>query len=136
MAAAADHFTWHRKGYWSYYAPDHIGRLSGTATPDSADQNILHITRPDAFDFNSTKYFCDWAMLADSGGKGIAIKSSGDDRQQCRAGTTSDGQRQLVVNKFACPPRDISSNTVPDFYVKDQSVSSGFTIGATSSAHP
>jgi hypothetical protein len=90
--------------------------------------------RPDAFDFNSTKYNCDWAMLADSSGRGIAIKSTGggdDARQNCRAGTSSDGRRQLVVNKFCCPPRDISSAIVPDFYLKDKSVSAGFTVGRT-----
>jgi len=31
----------------------------GTATPDSADVDVTQITRPDAFDFNSTKYNCD-----------------------------------------------------------------------------
>jgi hypothetical protein len=131
MPAAVDHFSWHRRGYFSYYPADHIGRISGTATPDSADQEITRITRPDAFDFNSTKYHCDWAMLADSSGRGIAIKSTGDeDRQNCRAGTGSDGRRQLVVNKVCCPPRDISSNVVPDFYVKDKSVSASFMVGA------
>ena len=100
--------------------------------PDSADQDVTRITRPDAFDFNSTKYACDWAMLADSSGAGIVIKSIGDDRQQCRAGTASDGSRQLVVNKHCSPPRDISSSVVPDFYLvlkHGQTVDGGFEVG-------
>ena len=130
--AAIDHFRWHRKAYWSYYPPDHIGRPSGTATPDSADVDVTKITRPDAFDFNSTKYDCDWASLADSSGQGIAATFSPDARQQCLAGTASDGGRELVVNKYCCPPRDISSNIVEDLYFtleKGKTVEGSFVIG-------
>lgn len=135
LPAPSDHFSWHRKGYWSYYPADHIGRIAGTATPDSANQNITRITRNDAFDFISTKYDCDWASLADTAGAhGLVVKFAPDDRQHCRAGTAADGSRQLVVNKQASPPMDISSNVVPDYYLtlhKGDSVTASFTIGAT-----
>jgi hypothetical protein len=134
MPSAVDHFSWHRQALWSDYPADHIGRPMGTATPDSADVDVTKITRPDAFDFNSTKYNCDWSMLADSSGKGLAVKFSPDDRQQCRAGTTKDGQRELVVNRYCCPPRDISTPCVPDLYLtlsQGQTVDASFTLGMT-----
>ncbi len=116
MPKDCERFAWHRKAYWSYYPETHIGRPAGTATPDSANAELTNMTRPDGFDFNSTKYNCDWATLADSTGRGLAVESVGDARPQCRAGTAENGNRQLVVNKLCCPPRDISTNIVPDYY--------------------
>jgi hypothetical protein len=48
-------------------------------------------------------------------------------RHHCRGGINADGTNQLVVNRASAPPRDISSNVVPDLY---------FTLaeGATTSA--
>jgi beta-galactosidase len=115
LAASDDHFSWHRKAYWSYYPADHVGRPSGTATPDSMKVDITRITRPDAFDFNSTKYDCDWATLADGNGRGFGVRCTSEDRQQCRAGA-ADGGYVLVVNEVCAPPRDISSNVVPELY--------------------
>ena len=67
-----------------------------------------------------------------AGGRGIAVKFAGNDRQHCRAGTAADGRsRLLVVNKQAPRPRDISSNVVPDYYMKDTRASGSFTVGAT-----
>lgn len=132
VPAGEDHFSWHRIGYWSYYPPDHIARLSGTATPDSAEVDITKLTRPDAFDFNSTKYNCQWATLADTGGRGIGVVFEPDARHQVRAGTFANGDRLLVINKFCCPPRDISSNVVWDQYFtlsRGQSVAGHFRIG-------
>ena len=57
-----DHFSWQRQSVWSIYPETHIGRPAGTALPDSANVSLTKITRPDAFDFNSTKYDCDWAQ--------------------------------------------------------------------------
>jgi beta-galactosidase len=134
VPSVEDHFSWHRKGYWSYYPPDHIGRLAGTATPDSADVDITKLTRPDAFDFNSTKYNCDWATLAQGSGRGIGVIFKPDARHHVRAGTAANGDRLLIVNKYCCPPRDISSGVIPEQYFtlsEGQSSEGHFTVGAT-----
>ena len=116
LPASDNHFSWHRQAYWSYYPADHVGRPSGTATPDSMKVDITKITRPDAFDFNSTKYNCDWATLTDASGNGFGVRCTADDRQQCRAGAADRGEYLLVVNEVCAPPRDISSNVVPELY--------------------
>ena len=103
MPKSCDHFSWHRQGYWSYYPNDQVGRIEGTATPDSADQQLTKLSRVDAFDFNSTKYHCDWASLVDpSGGTGIVVVCTPQYRQQCCGGIESDGN-SLVVNQHCQP---------------------------------
>jgi hypothetical protein len=133
LPAAQDHFSWHRgQTYFSWYPKDYVGRINGTATPDSANQDITKLTRPDAFDFNSTKYSCDWAMLADGSGKGLGIKCDAKDRQQIRAGNDDGGGHILVVNKYCCPPNDLSANVVPDLYFHlnpGQRAEGEFTVG-------
>jgi beta-galactosidase len=116
MPKSTDHFSWHRKALYSYYPETHIGRPQGTATPDSADVHITDITRPDAFDFNSTKYHCDWATLTDKAGHGLRIDFDPGDRHQVKGGIAPDGH-QLVVNKQCSPPRDYSSGVVSDFFL-------------------
>jgi beta-galactosidase len=133
-AAMLDHFSWHRQGYWSYYPPDHIGRISGTATPDSAKADVTKISRADAFDFNSTKYNCDWVSLTDRVGSGIAVLFQPDQRQQCRGQINPDGSTGLVVNKQCSPPQDLSSSVVPDLYLKlkpGNEVNGAFLVGST-----
>jgi hypothetical protein len=128
----ADHFSWHRRGYWSYYPPTHIGRIAGTATPDSANVPLTKMERPDAYDFISTKYDCDWASLADSAGRGICARFAPEHRQHCRAGILPDNAGyELVVNHQCSPPRDISSNIVPDYYLtlqKNSHAEASFTV--------
>jgi hypothetical protein len=132
MPAAADRFSWHRLGYWSYYPADNINRLSGTATPDSAKVDVTKMDRPDSFDFVSTKYYCQWARLADGAGWGIVVAFAKDARGNVRGGTAQNGNRLLVVNQYCCPPRDISSGVVADEYFtlgKGQTVSGSFVVG-------
>lgn len=127
-----DHFSWHRPGYWSWYPADHIGRPAGTATPDSADADITRVTRPDAFDFNSTKYDCDWADLRCPDGSGLAVTFDSTDREHCRARRVDGGGYEVVVNRQCSPPRDLSSAEVPDLYVKlakGQQVTGSFHVG-------
>jgi beta-galactosidase/beta-glucuronidase len=127
-----DHFSWHRQAYWSWYPDTHIGRPAGTALPDSMNVPISKMTRPDAFDFNSTKYDCDWATLTTASGKGLAVTCSPDARQHCRAGIDDDGNYRLIVNRQCSPPRDLSSGVVPDLYFvmkKNIPVECAFTLG-------
>lgn len=134
-SAADDHFSWNRQGYWSYYPPENINRTTGTATPDSADVDITKMTRPDSFDFDSTKYNCNWAMLAEPMGRGIGVTFTPATRHHVRAGTAADGRHLLVVNKYCCPPRDISSNIIPDQYFQlsqGQASEGHFMVGTTS----
>ena len=116
MPRRFDHLSWGRDALWSVYPDTHIGRPSGTATPDSADVHVTRITRPDAFDFNSTKYYCNWATLTDATGVGLRVEFDPADREQVRGGFGGDGY-QLVVNKQCSPPEDLSSNCVPDLYL-------------------
>ncbi len=126
-----DRFSWSRKAVWSYYPPDHIGRPTGTATPDSARVELTKVDRPDAFDFNSTKFNCDWASLTDADGRGLCLVFSPEQRQDVRGGFAPDGSCTLIVNRCYSPPRDISSSIVPDFYTvlkKDDQVAGNFQI--------
>jgi beta-galactosidase len=128
-----DHFAWKRQALWSVYPSDHIGRPQGVATPDSARVNILNWSRPDAFDFNSTKYNCDWASLTDSAHRGLRVEFTPQQRQHCRGGFAENGAYSLIVNKQVSPPQDISSNCVPDLYrslKKGDKVEAAFRIGA------
>lgn len=117
MPKSFDHFSWKRQALWSVYPETHIGRPSGTALPDTADVRLTDVTRPDAFDFNSTKYRCDWASLTNASGHGLRVEFPADNRHQVRGGFGSSGAYQLVVNKQSSPPRDLSSDVVPDFYL-------------------
>jgi hypothetical protein len=131
--AAEDRFSWKHQTLWSWYPADHIGRPTGTARPDSADQDISKITRADAFDWNSTKYACDWATLAGGDGHGLGVRFDAAQRHQVRAGTRADGGRELVVNLWCCPPRDLSSTVVPDLYFtfeKGKVAEGAFVVGA------
>lgn len=118
MPKSFDHFSWKRQAIWSVYPRTHIGRPTGAALPDSANVHVSNATRPDAFDFNSTKYRCDWASLTDDSGHGLRVEFAAEDRHQVRGGLGTGGTYQLIVNKQSSPPRDLSSNVVPDFYME------------------
>jgi hypothetical protein len=89
------------------------------------------VDRPDAFDFTSTKFDCNWASLNDRSGRGLCLEFSPDQRHHVRGGITRDGHCALVVNRCYSPPRDISSGIVPDLYTvlkKNEQVVGGFQI--------
>jgi hypothetical protein len=117
MSHPFDHFSWKRQAVWSVYPGDHIGRPQGTALPDSASVHILNWSRPDAFDFNSTKYNCEWASLTDAQRRGLRVEFAPGQRHQCRGGFSDNGAYTLIVNKQTSPPQDISSGVVPDLYL-------------------
>jgi beta-galactosidase/beta-glucuronidase len=108
-----DHFSWNRKALWTVYPDTHIGRPIGTATPDSADVPLTKISRPDAFDFNSTKYNCNFASLTNSAGGGLGVEFTPDAAHHGRGGIVEDAY-QLFVNKHVSVPDDISTKGVPD----------------------
>ena len=111
-----ERFSWDRRAVWSWYPPDHIGRPAGSATPASADVELTRVDRPDAFDFNSTKFDCNWASLTDAQGRGLCLAFSPEQRQHVRGAINADGTCGLVVNRCYSPPRDISSRVVQDLY--------------------
>ena len=114
---ACDHFSWKRQVLWSVYPDDHIGRPQGTALPDSANVHILNWSRPDAFDFNSTKYNCEWASLTDAQGRGLRVEFAPGQGHECRGGFADKGAYSLIVNKQTSPPQDISTRVVPNLYL-------------------
>ena len=140
MPKQFDRFSWDRSALWSYYPKTHIGRPTGTALPDTANVHVTKITRPDAFDFVSTKYDCNWATLTDAKGRGLRVEldntaSSGDAKKTTggvRAGITPNGY-ELVVNQQCSPPNDISTNAVTDLYLNMSAgdhVEGSFRIGS------
>ena len=133
MPAQYDRFSWKHQTIWTVYPSTHIGRPTGTALPDTMDVDYTKITRPDAFDFNSTKYNCDWASLENSEGAGLMVRFAPAQRHQCRAGKTDNGDYTLAVHKQASPPNDISSNIVPELYLTlkpGDVIESSFEIGS------
>jgi len=114
----ARQFSWDRQGVWSYYPPDHIGRSAGTATPDSAGAQLTKVDRANAFDFNSTKFNCNWASLTDDSGHGLCLVFPPTTRHQVRGGIDPDGICTLIANRCYSPPRDISTPIVKDFYTE------------------
>lgn len=125
MPKSFDNFSWKRQSRWSVYPETHIGRPAGIAHPDSANVRLTHITRPDAFDFNSTKYDCDWAALTDSKGHGLCIQFAANSRHHARGGFAANGDYTLTINKQCSPPRDISTSVVRDLYLE---LKSGDTV--------
>ncbi len=74
--------------------------------------------RPDAYDFNSTKYDCNWASLTDGSGGGLRVEFEPKQRFHCRGGVSHDkSQNVLFVNHQVSPPDDLSSNIVRDLYM-------------------
>lgn len=118
LPLGCDQFSWRREGAWSVYPEKHIGRLHGTARPDSADVSLTNMTREDAFDFNSTKYDCDWASLTDGAGRGVLVEFSAAERHHVKGGFGEGGKYQLVVNRQCSPPRDYGSPIVKDLYLE------------------
>ena len=131
MPREYNRFSWDRDAIWTVYPDDHIGRPTGTALPDSADVHITNWNRADAFDFNSTKYNCNWAGLTDANDHGLRVEFDMDQRHQCKGGFGEGGAYQLIVNKQSSPPRDISSNCVKDLYLElkpGDSISGSFMV--------
>ena len=106
------HLKWYRKGLWSRYPADHIGRVNGEAVPfgenaffpDSLQHQPKGEWRFDANklgtnDFRSTKENIYWASLTDDGGKGIVVTSDG--KEAFRAFVNDDKSISFLVAGFS-----------------------------------
>jgi hypothetical protein len=95
---------------------------------------VTRMNRVDAFDFNSTKYDCNWASLTTAAGAGLRAEFDPKQRFHCRAGVADGGHGYtLFVNQQVSPPDDISKPIVPDFYLmlnRGQTIEGHFRIGA------
>ncbi len=132
LPRSCDHFSWDRAARWTVYPDHHIGRPTGTATPDSMNVPLTRMDRADAYDFNSTKYDCNWATLATASGAGLRVEFDPQQRFHCRGGAADAGY-VLFVNQQVSPPDDISKPDVADYYLtlKRGSVIEGhFRVGS------
>ncbi len=118
MPKSYTNFSWNRKARWTDYPEHHTSRPEGTAKPESMNVPLTKMDRIDAFDFNSTKYNCNWASLTTADGKGIRAEFSPKQRYHCRAGGAKDGGYVLFVNRQVSPPDDISTSVVKEFLLK------------------
>ncbi len=129
-------FSWNRNGRWTYYPPGDICRASGTATPSTTNSDPTDMNLPNAFDFNSTKYNCNWASLTEPAGDGLRLVFSASQPFHCSAGATSNGLNyELIANQVVSPAADISSNIVPDLFTtlnNGDVVQGSFTVGGSS----
>jgi hypothetical protein len=134
MPKDCDRFSWDREAPWTIYPEGHIGRAHGTATPDSMNVPVTRMDRIDAFDFNSTKYDCNWASLTTRAGTGFRAEFDRAQRFHCRAGIEEGGHGYaLFVNQQVSPPDDISKPIVPDYYLtlkRGDTIEGHFRIGS------
>jgi len=91
-----DKLQWRRRGEWTVYPEDHIGRNDGTALAHSAAAQAVPPTQPFALDdapigtndFRSSKRDFVFASLTDKDNYGIGIEAIGE--QHLRASVDSD----------------------------------------------
>ncbi len=134
MPSDCDHFSWDRHARWTIYPNTSIERADGTATHDSMNVPLTRMDRPDAFDFNSTKYDCNWASLTTAAGAGLRVEFSSKQRFHCRGGIAAGHKGYLLfVNQQVSPPDDISKNDIPDDYLtlkRGMTMRGSFRIGS------
>jgi len=104
-----DKLSWSRKGQWSVYPSDHIGRRRGTAFAFPAEERTgpagpaflpvrpwsMDTTHLGSNDFRSTKESIYWASLTDGDGNGVRVVS--DAHQHVRAWVEGNTVRLLVA---------------------------------------
>jgi hypothetical protein len=135
MPTNCDHFSWDRASRWTVYPPASIARTIGTATPDSTNADYTRMDVPNDFDFNSTKYDCNWANLTTAMGEGLRVQFDPSLRFHCRAGGATNGY-VLFVNQQVSLPNDFTMPVVPDLIMTLSSgniVQGSFTVGSMAS---
>jgi beta-galactosidase len=134
MPSSFDHFSWAREGRWTFYPETSIARNIGTATPDSTNADYSAMFLPNAFDFNSTKYDCNWASLTTAGGDGLIVAFSPVQRFHCRADAASGGGGYaLYVNQQVSLPDDFTQPVVPDLIMSltaGNTLQGSFSVGS------
>ena len=133
MPTNADHFSWNRAARWTVYPPASIARGVGTATPDSTNADYTRMDLPNDFDFNSTKYDCNWASLTTAGGSGLMVSFNPLQRFHCRGGGGNGGNYLLYVNQVVSLPNDFTTPVVPDLLLTLSSgnvVQGSFSVGS------
>ncbi len=107
--------SWRRRGQWSVYPRDHIGRLQGQASavrraplspPAGKAGELVHQPAHHAWhldsavtgsnDFRSSKRHIIWAALRDDRGRGVEVDSDGS--QALRAWLGADSTKLLIAD--------------------------------------
>lgn len=135
MPNAYTNFSWDRAARWSYYTNTSIARATGTANPASMNADISGMFAANSFDFNSTKYDCNWASLTSGQGDGLRVQFSPAQRFQCRGGTNAQGNILYVNQQVCVADNDFTTQIVPDqiLTLRSGNVMSGsFTVGSMS----
>jgi hypothetical protein len=139
MPATCDHFSWDRAARWTVYPATAISRAAGTATPASTNADYTRMDLPNAFDFNSTKYDCNWASLTTAEGAGLLVEFDPSQRFHCRAGGATSGQvYALFVNQQVSVPNDFTTQVVPDLIMTLSSgniIQGTFSVGSITAAN-
>ncbi|MCK5776356.1 MAG: glycoside hydrolase family 2 [Bacteroidales bacterium] len=114
--AQMSHLQWDRKGLWSWYPENHIGRTKGKsqAFPKQEKPDLSKAPQNDWFndfndlgsnDFRSTKENIYWASLSNEKGIGITVLS--DSNQAFRAFINADGNISFLVASYSTGGGDL-----------------------------
>ncbi|HSA94526.1 MAG TPA: glycoside hydrolase family 2 TIM barrel-domain containing protein [Acidobacteriota bacterium] len=129
-----DTLSWRRRGQWTVYPENHIGRTVGTAKALSPEHAAV-FRRPPAWDwkddqnalgsndFRSTKANVLWAVLAGPSGEGLMLASDG--RQAARAFLDGDRVGWLIAD-FSTGGGDIFF--APHHKMDDRPLEAGDTV--------
>jgi hypothetical protein len=107
MLPTVDALSWKRKGYFSVYPANHVGRPEGTA--QSKD------------DFISTKENIYW-VYAGNVGAGVTALSDGRDAVRCyedRPASMPGGVRMCINNEWNYPDIGIGNWCKPPIMIRD-----------------
>jgi beta-galactosidase len=134
LPRSIDTLSWSRRGQWTWYPENHIGRPSGTARALSPDHETVHRQAPawdwkddqtklGSNDFRSTKANVLWAVLSRREGDGLMLVSDG--RQASRSFLDGDRVGWLVAD-FTTGGGDIFF--APHHKMDDRPLAAGDTI--------
>jgi hypothetical protein len=117
-SAETKHLKWYRKGLWSWYPDNHIGRTMGEAIPfgekafrlESFGQQPEDDWKYDANqlgtnDFRATRENIYWAVLTNAKGKGVTLLSNG--KQAFRSFVNGDKSISFLVADYSTGGGDL-----------------------------